>query len=253
MKNPVIHVGKGQLRVLGNIPSGQFIQYTGGDKAIVYDENWNKREILPIEKEKLNVCVLGDSISMHYGPFLKSFLPDRFNYTSKGDKNSELGDLNLGSDVNGGDSSLVLEYLKARIQRGFHPDLLLLNCGLHDVKTDPVSGARHVPIYKYESNLKEIVRVLKAAKIKTVWIRTTHADENVHNKLNNVFWRFAKDVEDYNAVADAITAEAGFPSIDLHGFTKSLGGNPFCDHIHFNEDVRRLQAAFIAGHIIFFF
>ncbi|MEI6421074.1 MAG: SGNH/GDSL hydrolase family protein, partial [Lentisphaerota bacterium] len=97
--------------------------------------------------------------------------------------------------------------------------------------------------------LKEIVRVLKAAKIKTVWIRTTHADENVHNKLNNVFWRFAKDVEDYNAVADAITAEAGFPSIDLHGFTKSLGGNPFCDHIHFNEDVRRLQAAFIAGHI----
>ena len=46
MKNPVIHVGKGQLRVLGNIPSGQFIQYTGGDKAIVYDENWNQSEIL---------------------------------------------------------------------------------------------------------------------------------------------------------------------------------------------------------------
>jgi len=205
--------------------------------------------------KKLDLFVIGDSISMHYGPYLEAFVSSRFNYARKGEGNEQPppADLNLGSWANGGDSSLVFEYLKAKFSEGFKPDVLLLNCGLHDVKTDPVSGAKQVPLDKYEANLKEIVRVLKANGVKTVWVRTTHADESVHNKRNSSFWRFAKDVVAYNAVADAVIASAGFRSIDLHEFTKSLGGDPFCDHIHFNEDVRRLQAAFIAGHLLALF
>ncbi len=199
---------------------------------------------------KLKLFVIGDSISMQYGPYLKAFVEDRFDYARKGEGGAEPADLNLGSDVNGGDSSLVLSYLKAMLEKGFKTDILLLNCGLHDVKTDPASMAKQVPLELYESNLKEIARVLKKAKIKTVWVRTTHADESVHNKPGMGFWRFGKDVVAYNAVADAVIAGAGFPSIDLHEFTKRLGGSPFCDHVHFNEDVRRLQAAFIAGHLL---
>jgi hypothetical protein len=48
LEHPVVRVGVGQLRVHGNIPSGYFLQYTGGDKAILYDENWRQRADFPV-------------------------------------------------------------------------------------------------------------------------------------------------------------------------------------------------------------
>ena len=195
-----------------------------------------------------HLFVLGDSISMHYGPFLETFVAGQFTCIRKGEKNAEPGDLNLGNDINGGDSTLVLEYLNARVARGFKPDLLLLNCGLHDIKTDPARGAKRVLIGQYEKNLREISRILQTSDIPVVWIRTTHVDETLHNRLIDAFWRYDHDVVLYNAVADAVFS--GTPIIDLYGFTKALGGNPFCDHVHFTEEVRRLQAAFIAGHLL---
>ena len=50
LKNPVVHIGSGQLRVQGDIGSGQFLQYTGGDKATLYDENWHQLGEFPVEK-----------------------------------------------------------------------------------------------------------------------------------------------------------------------------------------------------------
>lgn len=42
----------------------------------------------------------------------------------------------------------------------------------------------------------------------------------------------------------------GVPAIDLFAFTRALGGNEiFCDHVHFTETVRQLQAAYIAGYL----
>ena len=59
--------------------------------------------------------------------------------------------------------------------------------------------------------------------------------------------RFAADAVAYNAAADAIMKAAGVPLIDLYSFTLKFGKEAYCDHVHFNDDVRRLQAAFIAG------
>jgi hypothetical protein len=50
LRNPVVRVGTGQLRVRGVVASGQFLQYTGGDTAIVYDENWHWFAECPVEK-----------------------------------------------------------------------------------------------------------------------------------------------------------------------------------------------------------
>jgi len=50
LKNPVVHLGAGQLRVLGTIANGEFVQYAGGDKAMVYDENWRRRAELSVEQ-----------------------------------------------------------------------------------------------------------------------------------------------------------------------------------------------------------
>jgi len=45
-------------------------------------------------------------------------------------------------------------------------------------------------------------------------------------------------------------AAAGIPAIDLYGFTLPLGPEAYCDHVHFQNAVCRLQAAFIAGHLL---
>ncbi|MEI6193138.1 MAG: hypothetical protein WCS42_02290 [Verrucomicrobiota bacterium] len=50
LRNPVVHIGSGQLRVQGDVGSGQFLQYTGGDKATLYDANWHQLGELPVEK-----------------------------------------------------------------------------------------------------------------------------------------------------------------------------------------------------------
>ena len=39
LQNPVVHVDQGQVAVHGAIPSGHFLQYDGGDRATVFDEN----------------------------------------------------------------------------------------------------------------------------------------------------------------------------------------------------------------------
>ncbi len=51
LNKPVIHIGSGQLRVQGAIGSGQFLQYAGGDKAILYDANWHQLTEFPVEKD----------------------------------------------------------------------------------------------------------------------------------------------------------------------------------------------------------
>ena len=54
LEHPVVHIGAGQLRVRGDIASGQFLQYTGGDKATLYDENWRQRAELPGRNNQLH-------------------------------------------------------------------------------------------------------------------------------------------------------------------------------------------------------
>jgi len=46
--NPMICTGGGRLRVAGEIETGQYLQYEGGDTATVYDGNWNKLKQLSV-------------------------------------------------------------------------------------------------------------------------------------------------------------------------------------------------------------
>ena len=85
-----------------------------------------------------------------------------------------------------------------------------------------------------------------------VWVRTTSCDEAVHNKPGMAFHRFAADVAAYNKAADEIMKAAGLPMIDLHTFTLNLGKDLYCDHVHFHENIREKQGAFIAGWLVAF-
>ncbi len=195
----------------------------------------------------IRVFVLGDSISIHYGPHLKRLLPARFTYDRKGGDEALL-DLDKMVGANGGDSAMVLAWLVEQAARGGVPaDLLLLNCGLHDIKTDPVTGKKQVPIADYERNLQRIIACVRAKGPELVWVRTTPCDERIHNARQQAFHRFAADCEAYNAAADRVMATAAVPVIDLHGFTQRCGSDLYCDHVHLYEFIRIQQAAYMVG------
>jgi lysophospholipase L1-like esterase len=196
----------------------------------------------------VRLYVLGDSISMQYGPYLERYLGEGFSYARKTAEEEAALSISRPQGDNGGDSSMVLEFLAAKGKAGgIAAELLLLNCGLHDVKTDPESGAKQVPIEEYEANLRAIVDLVRSLGLNLVWVRTTPCDERVHNQPHMSFHRFAADVHAYNATADAVMSENEIPTIDLHTFTAGLDPDLYCDHVHFHEPVRRQQAAYIAG------
>ncbi len=196
------------------------------------------------------VYVLGDSISMHYGSYLKQYLSGIAAYRRKEAEEAAALPLSPPQDANGGDSSMALAFLRAKEAAGGIPaDIVLFNCGLHDIKTDPATGRKQVPLAEYRRNLGEILSVFARMGVTPVWIRTTPCDETVHNRPPIAFQRFSADVVRYNEAADNVMAQAAVPVIDLWTFTSNLGGDLFCDHVHFREEVRQKQAAFIAGWI----
>jgi lysophospholipase L1-like esterase len=196
----------------------------------------------------MRLYVLGDSISIQYGPYLERYLGERFTYARKSaDEEAQLNLPNLQGD-NGGDSSMVLAFLEAKDQSGGIPaDLILLNCGLHDIKTDPQTGTKQSSIETYRANLNKIVEIVRRMGLNLIWVRTTPCDEAIHNTHQITFHRFAADVERYNHAADDIMRAAGVPMVDLFTFTHALGPDLYCDHVHFHEPVRSQQAAYLAG------
>lgn len=191
--------------------------------------------------------VIGDSISIHYAPYLQAYLIGRMEYSRK--KGYEEASLNIDNPQgdSGGDSSAVLSFLRAKARSGgIDADFLLLNCGLHDIKTDTRTGRKQVPPSQYEQNLRAIVKTVGNFRPKLIWMRTTLFDEAKHNRSDVGFYRYAVDCVEYNRLADRVMAENGIPVIDLCTFTINLKGELYCDHVHFTRAVRKKQAAYIA-------
>lgn len=203
--------------------------------------------------------VVGDSISIQYGPMLERRLSGHFAYDRKRDAAGApraSGNLDVPTGANGGDSSMVLDYLRHRQATApIEAAVLLLNCGLHDIKTDPVTRARQVDPVTYERNLRAIISTVaamgRAAPGPTpIWVRTTPVIDEVHNQRSTAFQRFAADVATYNAIADGVMAEAGIQVLDLHGFSADLVPAGFCDHVHYRPAIRDAQAEFLATRLL---
>jgi len=195
------------------------------------------------------VFIIGDSISIQYGPYLKNALTGFFDYDRKRDQGQAVTDLDNPVGANGGDSSRVLEYLtELSKQTDFQTDYLLVNCGLHDIKTDPKTLKTQVGLNNYRKNLEQIVKLSQKMNAKMIWVNSTPVIDSVHNKRAS-FHRYAKDLNAYNETANKIMDKNGIPIIDLFMFTKKFGREAYIDHVHFNTNVREKQADFIAGFL----
>ncbi|PWW07280.1 lysophospholipase L1-like esterase [Paenibacillus cellulosilyticus] len=196
-----------------------------------------------------SLYVVGDSISIQYGPYLKRMIEHRFHYDRKRGEEDAFINLDNPIGANGGDSSMVLAYLQGEQRKGVHYDLLLINCGLHDIKTDPATGDKQVPLQQYRDNLEQIVIISREMSNFLIWVRTTDAVEEVHNARSASFHRFHEDVVAYNEAADVIMRAHDVSIVDLYTFTRIFGTSAYCDHVHFTEEVCCSQAAFIAGYL----
>lgn len=185
---------------------------------------------------KKSLFVIGDSTSMLYGPYLKGMIGSVMNYDR--------------FDTNGEDSDHALRQLRELMGSGRPcPDLLMVNCGLHDIKTDPSTGKRQIEIERYTGNLGEMIGLAKSSGCGMIWVRSTPVPDDRHNGISKSFIRYDRDIVRYNEAADRVMAENHIPVIDLYTFTKNLDGDIYFDHIHATERVRMLQAAFIAGFL----
>jgi lysophospholipase L1-like esterase len=200
------------------------------------------------------VYILGDSISIQYGPYLEKYLAGFWRYDRKRGEAEALLNLDQPQGANGGDSSMVLDFLQATLKASdFHPDLLLVNCGAHDIKTDRATNKTQVPLSGYQDNLRKIVQLCAENKITLVWVQSTHQSDEIHNiRYQASFLRHAKDRIAYDEAARQIMTNAHVPIIHLGDFTCKLGPDDelFCDHAHYHETVREKQGIFIAGWLL---
>ena len=196
------------------------------------------------------LLLVGDSISVHYGPYLETYLKGCFTFYTKEGREEALADLNRPVGGNGGDSGMVLDYLRQRRERdGLPIDIFVFNCGLHDIKRKLPEEPYQVPIEQYRRNLNEILDMMDSMDIRTAFITTTPVEDERHNSYDMGVNRYDRDVHAYNEAALAIVNARGVSVIDLGGFTRNLEGEKYMDHVHYMDEVRKIQAAFLAGAI----
>lgn len=198
------------------------------------------------------VLLIGDSISLDYGPQLRSLLREDIAVFSREGAEEAYKNLDLPIGGNGGDSRRVLDYVtKLDADGKLDADYFFFNCGLHDIKRERPEEHLQIDECTYRANLQAIVDLMKKRGICTVFITTTQAD-GTRYKPTMPFTRRTEDVLTYNAIAKEVMEQNGLDMVDLFAFTDSLGrvGNDlFRDHTHFLPDVITLHAKFIADAI----
>jgi hypothetical protein len=194
----------------------------------------------------IDLHVIADSISMHYGPYLEQYLAPWCRYSRK---NTQIGLLENPEGPNGQDSPMVLDYIKRCISQKQHWNVVLVNCGLWDIRDR--NGVLQTEISVYARNVEEIFRLLPRISDQITWARTTPVNDARHNSMKKDYLRHDADVVQYNDTADRIALMHGASIVDLYSFSKALGlKHIYLDHIHFTQETRQQQGAFIAGQLV---
>lgn len=187
------------------------------------------------------VVLLGDSVREHYAPFVAELLA---------------GKAVVGTPkVNGGDTGKLLSNLNEWAVKE-QPDVVHFNSGIHDTKRDQKTGKYNVPPEKYEANLREIVKRLRAeTKAKLVFaLSTPLIDERTKGYWKTRSYQlFNASVMDYNVIALRVMKDLDVPVNDLPaalGDAKESARLHDSGGIHFTEEGSRKLAATVAAVVI---
>lgn len=193
----------------------------------------------------MRVLLMGDSIRMGYQPYVKRILEStgRFNV--------------FGVDSNCEHSTNVLKIAHYWFYRQPKPDIIHLNCGLHDIKTISYNDTELlVPLPFYRRNLECVADLAgRLRKSRLILATTTPINERKANKAHREwmdFRRFESNVEAYNQVVRRTAKDRRLTLDDLHKAATTLGidGMLSDDGVHFTRRGYKALGRLVADCII---
>jgi len=155
-----------------------------------------------------------------------------------------------GPSQNRGTSENVLAHLDEWVSTR-KPDVLHINCGLHDLRKEFGQDTATVPLGRYAENVRTILTRLKTeTEAITIWALTTPVNQEWHHK-NKPFDRLEADVVAYNAVATDIAGELGIVVNDLFATITTANRDALLlpDGVHFRPEGYALLGKKVADQI----
>jgi lysophospholipase L1-like esterase len=182
------------------------------------------------------IALIGDSIRMGYQAYVQAALN---------------GDAEVWTpDINGGDSRNILNHLNVWIDTA-HPDIVHINCGLHDLKRSFGTGVPAVPMTEYVHNVQVILSQLSKSVPYVIWATTTPVNSTWHHAVKD-FDRFEDDVSTYNDAALKVTRGLCVPVNDLYTAVMIAGRDQLLlpDGVHFTPEGYILLGNQVTGKLI---
>lgn len=197
-----------------------------------------------------NVLIYGDSISVHYTPYVRKDLEGQANvyrlYCNGTTSGSFIGKMTRMNDAMR-DEALENPW-------DFQWDVIHFNVGLHDIKymnknhkLDVATGEKMTTPERYEQNLRSIIEYLKetAPNATLIFATTTPVPENTQGRV------LGEEIG-YNEIALKVMKD--YPDViinDLYAFTvphqQEWWVKP--DDVHYNEKGREAQGQEVADFI----
>ena len=184
----------------------------------------------------LSVVLIGDSIRMGYQDTVRQELQD-------------IAEVWM-PDQNGGNSDNMLNHMDEWILDRT-PDVVHLNCGLHDIKKEFGVAEAVIPVAAYEENLKQIFSKLRNhLSMSVIWATTTPVDEALHHE-NKTFDRFEQDVVAFNDVSCRLARTFDLLIHDLYSVMMDAGPARYLtpDGVHFSSDGSIILGRAVARYI----
>jgi lysophospholipase L1-like esterase/dienelactone hydrolase len=155
-----------------------------------------------VAQEQPRVLLLGDSIRIGYAPILIKKLNGIAKVTHIGEEN-------------GGDTVNTLKSLERWLAE-HKPDLVHINCGLHDLRFNPKTMTYQVSVEQYGKNLESIIERIQKHTPRIIFANTTPILDERHAARKAGFDRKNSDVQKYNDVAMSLMRMKGIPINDLY-------------------------------------
>ena len=178
------------------------------------------------------VVLIGDSIRLHYQPYVERALAGSAEVWGPAE-NCEM-------------SSKIRDRLHEWVVDR-EPDVVHLNCGLHDLRYNPGSTSRQATHEEYAQNLEYILTTLAAeTRSRVIWATITPINEVRHR--SHRFRRYEADVAAYNTIANGVVNRFGVVVNDLYGTVNTAGADSLLkqDGVHFTDE----GCAFLARHVV---
>ena len=151
---------------------------------------------------------------------------------------------------NGGTSENVLAHLDEWVIAR-RPDIVHLNCGLHDLRIERGRNERAVPLPQYRVNLNTIFRRIRdESNPVIIWATTTPVNERWHRERKD-FDRRESDVDAYNQAAGEVANRMDIPINDLYAVVMEHGRDAILspDGVHYGEAGYQLLGRAVAEAI----